>query len=115
MDNKTHYITEMFEIVCDGQRVVTIIPLENTNPYLDILSNLVDKEVQKKLTTKKRELRKAEIVVCEKQLNLLKAKNPNTIRTISEQLVKAIDIKERIVDSIYQLKKAANRYGIELE
>lgn len=115
VDNKTHYETDSYEIVCDGTRVVTIIPLESNNPYIDKISSTLDRELQKMLTLKKRELRKAEIEVCEKQLNFLKAKNPNTIALISKRLVKAIDMKERIVDSIYQINKAASRYGIELD
>ena len=115
VDNKTHYITDSFEIVCDGLRVVTIVPLETNNPYLDEISAPLGREFQKTLILKKRELRKAEIEVCENQLNYLKAKNPNTIKTISKRLVQAIDMKERIVDSIYQLNKAASRYGIELD
>lgn len=115
VDNKTHYITDSFEIVCDGSRVVTVIPLESKNPYIDKINDTLNKELQKMLTLKKRELRKAEIEVCEKQLNFLKAKNPNTIALISKRLVEAIDMKERIADSIYQLNKAASRYGIELD
>jgi|SRR5690625_2786612 len=112
--DKNHYITDTFRIICDGFRVVTVIPKEDTNEYIDKFNYLVGKEYQKQLVKKERELRKAEIEVYEKQLNYLKAKNPNTIDLISKQIVQAIDLKKKISDSIQHLKQAAQRYGIEV-
>lgn len=111
---KIHYITDQFEIVCDGTKVVTVRPTTSSNPYTEYISGMIRKETERLLIAKQTELRKAEITVCEKQLSYLKAKNPNTIELISKQLTSAIDAKERIVDAIYQLKAAAKQYGIEI-
>lgn len=112
--HKTHYTVGSFEIVCDGVKVVTVKPTEQSNEYLTKFNDVIAKETRKLLTQYGRELRKAEIAVAEAQLNFLKAKNPKTKALISERLTKAIDRKCSIEDKIRQVEKAAERYGVRM-
>src|SRR5699024_133632 len=109
----TQYITEMFDIVCDGMKVVTVKPNESQNSYLDKFNDVVTKEATKMLAKYRRELRKAEIAVAEEQLNFLKAKNPKIKSNINERMTEAIDKKVDIEDEIRAVELAARRYGVE--
>lgn len=111
---KVHYITDLFEIVLAGAKVITILPTDNNNEYLTKISEVVSKEVTKVLTKQGRLLRKAEISVAEAQLNYLRAKNPNTKALISERLTEAVDRKASIEDEIYAVEVAAKRYGVSV-
>ncbi|MEK4178520.1 hypothetical protein NSQ61_02840 [Aeribacillus sp. FSL K6-1121] len=111
--NKTHYITDTFEIICDGVRVVTVKPAEQANQYFGMFRELLTKEASKLLTAYKRELRKAEIAVAEAQLNLLKARNPHTKERIKTKLTDAIDYKALVEDEIKKIELAAKRFGVE--
>ena len=111
----THFVSESIEVVTNGLRVITVKPSENDRSYLDKLGEVVAKEVTKMLTKKERDLRKAEIVIAEHTLNRLKARNPNTRALIERRLIRAIDDKQRIMDEIYAVKKAAAQYGVSVE
>src|SRR5690625_2155178 len=111
----THYVSDVIEIVTNGLRVITVKPSEDDRNYLYNLGQSVAKEVSKMLTKKERNLRKAEIVIGEHTLNRLKARNPNTRALIERRLIRAIDDKQRIMDEIYAVKKAAAQYGVSVE
>ena len=110
---KTHYITEAFEIVCEGLKVVTVMPTDITNRYLTKLGDVITKEVTKLIAEHNKELRKADIAIAEAQLNFLKARNPRTKEVIQAKLVSACDCKVLIEDEIKMIRKAAGRYGVE--
>ncbi|WP_440896027.1 hypothetical protein ACS127_16060 [Amphibacillus sp. Q70] len=74
----TKYITEVFEIICEGPKLITVVLLDSSNTYKNLFKGVVTKEFNRLLTIKKRELKKAEIAVCETQLNSLRLK----IRTL---------------------------------
>lgn len=112
--NKTVYRTESFEVVCDDRLVITVKPVENVANYTQLLGGMVAKEVRKALIPQERLLRKAEIRVAELTLNYLKARNPRTKELISERLVEATDEKQRVMDEVYAIKKAARQYGVEV-
>lgn len=112
--HKTHYTAGSFEIVCDGVKVVTVKPTEQSNEYLTKFNDVIAKETRKLLTQYGRELRKAEISVAETQLNFLRARNPKTKALISERLTKAIDWKCALEDEIKKIRKAAERYGVQI-
>ena len=109
---KTHYITEAFEIVCEGLKVVTVMPLDTANNYITKLSDVITKEVTKLVAEHNKELRKADIAIAEAQLNFLKARNPRTKEVIQAKLVSACDCKVLIEDEIKMIRKAAGRYGV---
>lgn len=110
--NKTVYVSESYEIVCDGLRVITVKPVDNVYSYVSKFKSVLKRETTKLLTPKERLLRKAEVKVAELTLNYLKAKNPNTKAIINERLVSATDEKQRLADEIYAIKKAAGQYGV---
>ena len=111
---KTVYKTDLFEIVCDGIRVVTVKPVENVVTYTDKISGTLTKEIRKLLIPQERLLRKAEIKITELTLNFLKARNPKTKKLISERLIEATDEKQQIIDEVFAIKKAAKQYGVEI-
>jgi hypothetical protein len=112
---KMHYLTDAFEIVCDGARVVTVKPAEFANKYLSEFKSVLIRETTKLLTKYERELRKAEIAVAEAQLNFLKARNPKIKEIIQRKLTDAIDYKAAVEDEIKAIKIAASRYGVSSE
>jgi hypothetical protein len=112
--NKTHYLTEAFDIVCDGLRVVTIKPVDNHTDYLTKFNAVLTKEATKLLTKYRRELRKAEITVAECTLNYLKAKSPKVKQSIQRRLTEATDVRAKISDEIRAVEIAAERYGVEV-
>lgn len=112
--HKTHYVTEAYEVICDGMKVVTIKPTDSSNEYLTKINDVVSKEITKLLTKYRRELRKADIGIAEHQLNFLRAKNPNTKDVIGSKLTDSIDWKAAIEDEIKAIKFAAKRYGVEI-
>lgn len=112
--NKTHYITDSFEIICDGVKVVTVKPTDISNEYLTKIGDVVENEVDKLLTKYRRELRKADIAVAETQLNFLRARNPKVKQSISEKMTEAIDYKAAIEDEIKAIEYAGKRYGVEV-
>lgn len=110
--NKTHYFTDVFEIILDGAKVVTVKPKESANPYLTKFKSVIEKEANKLRTKYERELRKAEIEVAQITLNLLRAKNPKTKASIERKLTEAVDYKALIEDELKAISKASERYGI---
>lgn len=110
----TYFYTEMFEIIMDGEKVVTVKPAVANNACADLLRSKVTKEVTKFMRQKKSELKKAEIALLETQLNLLKAKSPKVKRSISERLADLTDGKAKIEDEIKQMELAAESYGVRL-
>lgn len=113
--NKIHYLTESFEIICEGVRVITVKPADRANKYMGEFKRLLTSETSKLIAKYERELRKAEIAVAEAQLNFLKARNPKIKRIIQRKLTDAIDYKAAIEDEIKAIKIAANRYGVDAE
>lgn len=111
-----YYFTDKHEIVIDGKDevVVTIKPANHANKFVPVLRGKLTKEITKFMTEKKRELKKAEINVLQTQLNLLKAKNPNTVEIISARLVQRIDEKAKIEDEITAMEKAAESFGVKI-
>lgn len=112
--HKTHYVTELFEIVCDGIYVITVKPSETANPFLPRFNEMIAKESTKLLTKYRRELRKAEISVAEAQLNYLRAKNPKTREIIQRRMTEVGDERAALEDRIKQISLAAKQYGIEV-
>jgi len=111
--DKTRYITDSFELILSGVKVITVIPAEQANDYLAKFSDVVAKEASKLLKHYKRELRKTEIAIAEAQLNYLKARNPNVKERIKKKLVEAIDYKAMVDDEIKKIELAAERFGVE--
>lgn len=114
LEGRVGYKTESFEIICAGLKVITVNPVANSQTYLTKLSGVLTKEVRKMIVPHERLLRKAEIRVAELTLNYLKARNPKTKRMINERLVEATDEKQRLTDEVYAMRKAAERYGVEV-
>lgn len=112
--NKTHYMTDIFEIILDGVKIITVKQAESSNEYLTKFNEVLAKEAVKLISTYSRTLRKAEIAVAEAQLNFLRAKNPKTKALISERLTEATDWKCTVEDEIKAIKKAAKQYGVEV-
>ena len=110
--HKTHYVTEMFELVLDGTTVVTIKQSTDNNESAKYLAGVVQKEVAKFMRTKKAEMKKAEMALLEAQLNFLRAKNPNTKRIISERITQLGDAKAKVEDEIKAMELAAERFGV---
>lgn len=113
--SKTHYTTDLFEIILDGAKVVTVKPSEHSNGYISKFNEVLTKEATKLLATYRRELHKAEIAVAEAQLNFLKARNPKVKATIQRRLTDAADYKATIEDEIKAVEKAAARYGVTVQ
>lgn len=112
--NKMHYITDIFEIITEGVKVITVKPTETSNEYLTKFNEVLAKEVTKLITSHSRILRKAEIAVAEAQLNFLRARNPKTKEIIGKKLTEAADWKCAVEDEIKAIKKAAKQYGVEI-
>lgn len=112
--NKTHYVTEAFDIVCAGLKVVTIQPTNNHVDYLAKFNEVLTKEAAKLLKKYRRELRKAEISVAEFTLNYLKAKNPKIKAALQQKLTQATDMKAKLADEIRAIENAAERYGVSV-
>lgn len=110
--HQTHYLTDAFEIICDGVKVVTVKQTDSSNEYLTKFSEVISKEAGKLLSKYQQELRKADIEVAQLNLNFLRAKNPNTKAIISERMTEAIDYKAMIEDEIGSIKYASRRYGV---
>lgn len=112
-NNSMRYINDLFEVVLDGDKVVTVISKESVVDYKSKISNLLTKEITKYRTQKNRELRKIEIEVAEHTLNHLKALNPKTKALISGKLTDAVSERTRVLDEIYAIDKVAGEYGVE--
>lgn len=110
---QAHYLADKFVIVCDGAKVITVKPAENSNQYMTVLRDAVAKEVRKLQSEYRRELRRSEIKVAETHLNLLRAKNPKTKKLIRDRLVEATDWKASIEDELKAINFAGKRYGVE--
>lgn len=110
--NKTHYITDLYEVICDGAKVITVKPTDNSNKYVSEFKKVIEKEASKLRTKYEREFRKAEIEVAQVTLNLLKARNPKTKASIERKLVEAIDWKCALEDELKAISKASERYGV---
>lgn len=111
-DNKTHYITDLHEIICDGVKVITVKPCYNANGYVARFKSVIEKETEKLLKKYEKEFRKAEIEVVQITLNLLRAKNPKTKESIERKLTEAVDWKCAIEDELKQIEKASKQYGV---
>lgn len=111
---KTHYFSEMYEIICEGVKVITVKPAETSNNYLTKMNEVLTKEVAKLLDKYRRELRKADIEVAQNQLNYLRARNPNTKAIIKRRLADAVDVKALVEDEIRAIEIAARKYGVEV-
>jgi hypothetical protein len=96
----------------DGHTIVTVKFSDGESQYVEQLSEVVRKEVDKLLSIKERAFRKAEIEVAEITLNMLKARNPKTKESIGRKLTKAIDDKANIHTEIILIRKAAEQYGV---
>ncbi|GGP13482.1 MULTISPECIES: hypothetical protein [Oceanobacillus] len=112
--HQTHYFTDAYVIVMDGDKVVTVKPSFEANEHSKRLESLIEKEARKFLRLKKAELKKISIAVLETQINFLKAKNPNTIRSITEKLTKLTDEKANLETDIVAMKRAAEGFGVEV-
>lgn len=113
--HKTHYITDAYNISCDGLRVITIVPTDNHVDYLMRFGDVVAKEARKLLTRYRRELRKAEIKVAELTLNYLKAKSPKVRDSIKRNLTNATDEKAKLEDEIKAIEIAADKYRVKVQ
>lgn len=112
--DKSHYVTEAFDIVCAGLKVITLKPTNNHVDYVTKFGEVLTKEATKLLTKYRRELRKAEIAVAEHSLNFLKAKNPRIKEGINRRLTEATDVRAKLTDEIRAVEIAAERYGITM-
>lgn len=110
----THYLTDSFEMLCDGLKVVTVKNLEIKMDYTTKLGAAVAKEATKLLTVHRRALRKAEINVVQLTLNFLKAKNPKIKSGIQSKLTKAADEKAKLEYEVKAIEIAARKYGVEV-
>lgn len=111
---KTVYLSKNYEIVLDGNKVVTVKPTDASNMYLGKIDALLKRHITKQLAQLEREFRKKEITVAEAQLNYLKARNPKTKEAIRLKLSEAVSEKAAVSGEIDSLKFAGRRHGVEV-
>lgn len=112
--HKLVYVTDLYEIVLDGMKVISVVPTDQANPYLTKLNDELTKRVTKLLTEWKRELRKAEIAVAEAQLSYLKAKSPKVKDVIQRKMTEAVEWRASVENELNNIKYAGKRYGVEV-
>jgi hypothetical protein len=98
----------------DEKLLITVMDLTTPKSYSEKFSEAIAKEAHKALVGKGRAFRKAEIVVAEITLNMLKCRNPKIKAKLNENLTKANDEKEAILSEIKAIKRSAREYGVEV-
>ncbi len=111
-EHRTNYVTDMYEIVTDGLKIVTVKPKGIAADYMTKLTGMLSREIEKELTKVNRELRKIEITVAEHTLNQLKARNPRTKDVIQTKLLVALEEKARIENEVKSVQRAAEKFGL---